>query len=167
MNGANVTTALQQCLPLAVLKQDIFRNRVIILKLQQCLPLAVLKLDWNRSISVYFPGVATVLTACGIETTSKVGHIFINSIVATVLTACGIETVSSEYLCFKNTSMLQQCLPLAVLKQPSIYNIILFVLFVATVLTACGIETVLTCRLLDDLLCSLQQCLPLAVLKLL
>ena len=118
MNGANVTTALQQCLPLAVLK-----------------------LDWNRSISVYFPGVATVLTACGIETTSKVGHIFINSIVATVLTACGIETVSSEYLCFKNTSMLQQCLPLAVLKQPSIYNIILFVLFVATVLTACGIET--------------------------
>ena len=39
--------------------------------------------------------VATVLTACGIET-HKCHHLFPFLIVATVLTACGIETPSSE-----------------------------------------------------------------------
>ena len=64
------------------------------------------------------PAVATVLTACGIETSnySNVINVYY-FIVATVLTACGIET----------------------------RNIILTHLFqfyfVATVLTACGIET--------------------------
>ena len=86
---------MQQCLPLAVLKQlyiiNIFK---IFYKLQQCLPLAVLKPvccnDFVKSDAV----VATVPTACGIET------IFLNAPmllqpygwVATVPTACGIET---------------------------------------------------------------------------
>ena len=39
--------------------------------------------------------VATVLTACGIETVEKIGKVKTdkNDKVATVLTACGIETV--------------------------------------------------------------------------
>ena len=58
-----------------------------------------------------------------------------------MLTACGIET---RALCHKGEAdcLLQQCLPLAVLKRTiaqteMIYN------NVATVLTACGIETYL------------------------
>ena len=86
--------------------------------------------------------VATVLTACGIETGKKLPAPYLKfSIVATVLTACGIET-------FKDTMtkltdiQLQQCLPLAVLKLASA-NVLWIVLStpVATVLTACGIET--------------------------
>ena len=63
--------------------------------------------------------VATVLTACGIETTSldTAGATSSMPAVATVLTACGIETV---YL-FRIGGLLLQS--------------------VATVLTACGIET--------------------------
>ena len=60
--------------------------------------------------------VATVLTACGIETT-QILLIRQSFFVATVLTACGIETISFS------TS------PTSATK-------------VATVLTACGIETV-------------------------
>ena len=60
--------------------------------------------------------VATVLTACGIETIK----IAFNSIsfysVATVLTACGIETLDDRYLLPEMVNQLQQCLPLAVLK---------------------------------------------------
>ena len=61
--------------------------------------------------------VATVLTACGIETKQSLSSIRSNSIyVATVLTACGIET--RKFL-LKSYSIrqLQQCLPLAVLKR--------------------------------------------------
>ena len=86
--------------------------------------------------------VATVLTACGIETSRLIASIGIVLVVATVLTACGIETVTvddtwdDEYW------------------------------VVATVLTACGIETCNKGVLYD---CThafwLQQCLPLAVLK--
>ena len=41
------------------------------------------------------PAVATVLTACGIETGSnlKITAKYILPMVATVLTACGIETI--------------------------------------------------------------------------
>ena len=65
------------------------------LMLQQYLPLAVLKLSVKRYLK--FPpvtnSVATVLTACGIETY----HLWyyrreVQTAVATVLTACGIET---------------------------------------------------------------------------
>ena len=64
----------------------------IIIKLQQYLPLAVLKL---RDIISFLAAkrVATVLTACGIETKDAIkdNNVFF-MIVATVLTACGIET---------------------------------------------------------------------------
>ena len=40
--------------------------------------------------------VATVLTACGIETVRNSSYYFHNILVATVLTACGIETKAWE-----------------------------------------------------------------------
>ena len=61
--------------------------------------------------------VATVLTACGIETAINTNtSVFIFCFVATVLTACGIET-SLEYLYVlgHTINQLQQYLPLAVL----------------------------------------------------
>ena len=106
--------------------------------LQQYLPLAVLKL-LKEDLEEYLERkVATVLTACGIETvpfpiiisTSPSLQQYLPlavlkpikdvktkalKIVATVLTACGIETHKCHHLL--------QCL------------------IVATVLTACGIET--------------------------
>ena len=62
--------------------------------LQQCLPLAVLKpATYGNAVFKLLTVVATVLTACGIET---IDQIFTNRCkwyyVATVLTACGIET---------------------------------------------------------------------------
>ena len=61
--------------------------------------------------------VATVLTACGIETLlARIQSHHNLTSVATVLTACGIET----YYLFHNFMMvfkLQQYLPLAVLKR--------------------------------------------------
>ena len=86
--------------------------------MQQYLPLAVLKLkgvDHNEVI--FFEIVATVLTACGIETPQALGeqlHSYIR--VATVLTACGIETLQNMVNPYQTY-------------------------LVATVLTACGIET--------------------------
>ena len=48
---------------------------------------------WNRINTGFLdPAVATVLTACGIETCFTQGIAATISIVATVLTACGIET---------------------------------------------------------------------------
>ena len=96
---------------------------------------------WNRINTGFLdPAVATVLTACGIETCylESVSHICY--IVATVLTACGIETKD-----FSNDDrvlpiVLQQCLPLAVLKR-FLCHIFGSTINVATVLTACGIET--------------------------
>ena len=85
--------------------------------------------------------VATVLTACGIETLFKLFQTSFNLPVATVLTACGIETgyISQQGYHFE----LQQYLPLAVLKPPEVTILLLTVplVRVATVLTACGIET--------------------------
>ena len=59
--------------------------------------------------------VATVPTACGIETKEIFEERVTNKVVATVPTACGIET---NKLFIINTPflLLQQCLPLAVLK---------------------------------------------------
>ena len=86
--------------------------------------------------------------------------------VATVLTACGIETLMFlvphvEIL----LRMLQQYLPLAVLKPGANFFSDCFFLSVATVLTACGIETYKQFIKYYDVL-RLQQYLPLAVLKL-
>ena len=48
---------------------------------------------WNR-LNTGFPdpAVATVLTACGIETVKRLTNLNSFTMVATVLTACGIET---------------------------------------------------------------------------
>ena len=65
---------------------------------------------------------------------------FVRPAVATVLTACGIETFSNMHKSISHMKMLQQYLPLAVLKlKIAIENHLN--LDVATVLTACGIET--------------------------
>ena len=84
--------------------------------LQQCLPLAVLK-PCTRNITFYHFcfQVATVLTACGIETLCRYTCNCSCWSVATVLTACGIETRTHYENSFQNYQ-LQQCLPLAVLK---------------------------------------------------
>ena len=83
--------------------------------------------------------VATVLTACGIETISGSRKLTLH-LVATVLTACGIETHPRFNSNSRSFCQLQQYLPLAVLKP--IKDVKTKALkIVATVLTACGIET--------------------------
>ena len=85
--------------------------------------------------------VATVLTACGIETNIAHSIPVPPKEVATVLTACGIET--SVFVRVQHASFaLQQYLPLAVLKLKTLCKTKHFLHnVVATVLTACGIET--------------------------
>ena len=61
--------------------------------LQQYLPLAVLKLNLSLASFIRRVKVATVLTACGIETVIESGRMIPRLTVATVLTACGIETL--------------------------------------------------------------------------
>ena len=68
--GGTVFALLQQYLPLAVLKLR-YRHcegSVLFYTLQQYLPLAVLKQTMAFWIEEPQPQVATVLTACGIET---------------------------------------------------------------------------------------------------
>ena len=109
--------------------------------MQQYLPLAVLKRFSIRLLKVVQPFVATVLTACGIETGNDFcSFIKVSVFVATVLTACGIETT-------KMVSFLLQ------------------LFLVATVLTACGIETSEVGLNSFSIFWRLQQYLPLAVLK--
>ena len=62
--------------------------------------------------------------------------------VATVLTACGIETDKYSGNLYYDYYVLQQYLPLAVLKLYFTPPFLPLTNFVATVLTACGIETV-------------------------
>ena len=72
--------------------------------LQQCLPLAVLKLeDIVYTLKEDVVEVATVLTACGIETCNDFGTTsdWLLSSVATVLTACGIETYKMVFIYFR------------------------------------------------------------------
>ena len=68
---------------------------------------------------------------------------FLDPAVATVLTACGIETAAQDGVALPDIfTALQQCLPLAVLKLLLVLTTMLSLLLpVATVLTACGIET--------------------------
>ena len=114
---------LQQCLPLAVLKQPKIKKGEcpVAFNVATVLTACGIETLFRRQfgLGVQLP-VATVLTACGIETGKKLPAPYLKfSIVATVLTACGIET-------FKDTMtkltdiQLQQCLPLAVLKRISI-----------------------------------------------
>ena len=111
------------------------------LTLQQYLPLAVLKLSCWLGYRLQHQ-VATVLTACGIETFHLAQSPIRRSVVATVLTACGIETT-----------------PRKTASSSSVWQ-------VATVLTACGIETSRLSQEHSYALEVLQQYLPLAVLKL-
>ena len=60
--------------------------------MQQYLPLAVLKHVKTKALKIDL-FVATVLTACGIETKGRLSFSEAFNYVATVLTACGIETV--------------------------------------------------------------------------
>ena len=90
-----------------------------------------------------------MLTACGIETKHMKTLTFLQLLlVATVLTACGIETCAFSIPQTKNFLKLQQCLPLAVLKPYRKEHLSKLIFhFVATVLTACGIETALRTHL--------------------
>ena len=65
---------------------------------------------------------------------------FLDPAVATALTACGIETGNKLYQCQKY-NLLQQRLPLAVLKLDGGIKVEVSDEHVATALTACGIET--------------------------
>ena len=110
-------------------------------ELQQYLPLAVLKPFANSFIySSFGIVVATVLTACGIETAVLDTINEQMDSVATVLTACGIETN-------KNCINLTMILVATVLTACGIetyqdgLHIEIQIVLVATVLTACGIET--------------------------
>ena len=116
-----------------------------ITKLQQYLPLAVLKLENYQNSENTLNIVATVPTACGIETRTKILWMWLDiQSVATVPTACGIETwIVLEYQPLHTSIMLQQCLPLAVLKQLSSSWTSTLNQYVATVPTACGIETIM------------------------
>ena len=97
---------------------------------------------WNRMNTGFLdPAVATVPTACGIETYHKKLNSYTQRyFVATVPTACGIETLVPKFRCY-------------------------FVFGVATVPTACGIETLLVQPNACHSAMMLQQYLPLAVLK--
>ena len=110
------------------------------LRLQQCLPLAVLKLNILSGILPDLK-VATVLTACGIETTDISFSLYIVIDVATVLTACGIETVLLVAMkkALKVATVLTACGIETTFKPVLAESIII----VATALTACGIETLL------------------------
>ena len=108
--------------------------------------------------------VATVLTACGIETFDSSDYRKAQQpAVATVLTACGIETCWRRLKCNFST-LLQQCLPLAVLKHSMPATIIVLVLLQQCLPLAVLKLRALTQRVRNDFVL-LQQCLPLAVLK--
>ena len=115
---------LQQYLPLAVLKPNYISRRNRNQVYGSCNSTYRLRY-WNisgaRTLTSTFLSVATVLTACGIET-RQTFLVFLtqdNPTVATVLTACGIETslrvIGKSLVALV---LLQQYLPLAVLKQP-------------------------------------------------
>ena len=63
---------------------------------------------WNRINTGFLdPAVATVLTACGIETCEEKETVTVIIEVATVLTACGIETKLLARS--KNGAILKSC----------------------------------------------------------
>ena len=96
---------------------------------------------WNHVNTGFLdPAVATALTACGIETKLILVLYTLLLLVATALTACGIETLSFNSI-ISSSPLLQQRLPLAVLKLLSPITPQRSTDSVATALTACGIET--------------------------
>ena len=121
---------------------------------------------WNRINTGFLESaVATALTACGIETNPKLlFRLIVPCKVATALTACGIETTHRTTGKFTVKDLLQQHLPLAVLKRISSASVE-SIGVVATALTACGIETEALEKTPLAAYNWLQQHLPLAVLK--
>ena len=113
--------------------------------MQQYLPLAVLKPSNNSPLENNKDNVATVLTACGIETLIEiVATVITAQIVATVLTACGIETLSFTYdnLCsWRDVATVLTACGIETPLTNSTSSPSRILLHVATVLTACGIET--------------------------
>ena len=91
--------ALQQCLPLAVLKQNNFSSSSIGPAIVATVPTACgieTRTRCRWCIPEYATVVATVPTACGIETPTSIGSkLLLFGLVATVPTACGIETPRS------------------------------------------------------------------------
>ena len=180
---------MQQCLPLAVLKHSMPATIIVLVLLQQCLPLAVLKRVavattpvlllyscnsayrlryWNVNCNGWEPITAGVCCNSAYRlrywNTSSSVPVTFGWPVATVLTACGIETWVYPNWSF-NTNMLQQCLPLAVLK-PSGYSEWIFWRYIK--LQQCLPLAVLKPKCVGNVLeviIMLQQCLPLAVLK--
>ena len=112
----------------------------IVLMLQQCLPLAVLKRRIYRLLCQTCTLVATVLTACGIETPtiSRTREDLLT--VATVLTACGIET-AKRWSIGHDLHHVATVLTACGIETELVQKMLLTRSLVATVLTACGIET--------------------------
>ena len=85
------------------------------------------------------PAVATVLTACGIETYSyEVPEVAKLWELQQYLPLAVLKRICDAYM---TITMLQQYLPLAVLKLSLFSTSLDSTTLVATVLTACGIET--------------------------
>ena len=129
-------TMLQQYLPLAVLKLNIQPIKPLRCLLVATVPTACgmrrrvrgsrgVKRRWGPHISSPWPNgrenkgdEVTVLTACGIETYRFYWiPMGVEQLVATVPTACGIETLLCIAAPTRKIFMLQQHLPLAVLKR--------------------------------------------------
>ena len=135
--------------------------------LQQYLPLAVLKQSLQAHFEPPFSSCNSTYRLRYWNCREELGYAVIDRVVATVLTACGIET-SQLSTCLK-VFMPNSCnstYRLRYWNRPTSLSAQYAVRYVATVLTACGIETKLHQMLLDVVLVPLQQYLPLAVLKL-
>ena len=155
---------MQQYLPLAVLK-----HKTVVLPAHSEVATVLTACGIETTISkpeYYGVAVATVLTACGIETSinSKILRM-ISSMVATVLTACGIETL---FIVKKSTAieMLQQYLPLAVLKLTEMDTVETLDLRLQQYLPLAVLKLSYSNSTAIEVRSSLQQYLPLAVLKL-
>ena len=139
-----VATTLQQCLPLAVLKltiDNILWQQLIKLQLQQCLPLAVLKL--HRIDEGFFH----LMRRCNSAYRLRYWNIYFRPLEFGSRGCCCNSAYRLRYWNFfgygfgVSIHLLQQCLPLAVLKHTVRYMSNFEMNVVATVLTACGIET--------------------------
>ena len=160
---------LQQCLPLAVLKhRDLQITLRTIKPLQQCLPLAVLKhKTWWWPWYSYYIWLQQCLPLAVLKQGNHILHIsLLYRNVATVLTACGIETTLMSFLGYVMRSTLQQCLPLAVLKHHFWGCYALIISICCNSAYRLRYWNKLKYIELDKVGFKLQQCLPLAVLKL-
>ena len=92
------------------------RIKTATLWLQQCLPLAVLKLSLSKKLVHIFLIVATVLTACGIETVAGCNIRQPFKKLQQCLPLAVLKLLSQKFTVIDISIKLQQCLPLAVLK---------------------------------------------------